>query len=179
MEAPQDGCAFSFLEFKLGANRLSIKFCIKKYNFFLKQMYASQQKKQPNLKIQVKIFLKCPLWSRAAKLENVGTKIFLQEVDQESCGWNSICQISLLTLWLVNRPCFLEKIAQILHKGIVFFPEKGQEIKPWFWHICIAQWLKVFCTTAYFFRFWPSSGGKRGIKVGPKVLTLSLSLFHK
>ena len=107
--------------------------------FFKKKMYASQQKKQPNLKIQVKIFLKCPLWSRAAKLENVGTKIFLQEVDQESCGWNSICQISLLTLWLVNRPCFLEKIAQILHKGIVFFPEKGQEIKPWFWHICIAQ----------------------------------------
>ena len=34
--------------------------------------------KQPKLKNPVKIFLKCPLWSIAAKLENVRTKTFLQ-----------------------------------------------------------------------------------------------------
>ena len=33
-----------------------------------------------------------------------------------------------------------------------------------------------FYITAYLFRFWPSSGG---IKVGPKVLPLGPSLFHK
>ena len=33
-----------------------------------------------------------------------------------------------------------------------------------------------FYITAYLFRFWPSSGG---IKVGPKVVPLGPSLFHK
>ena len=31
--------------------------------------------------------------SIVAKMENIWTKIFLQKIDQESCGWNSICQI--------------------------------------------------------------------------------------
>ena len=35
-------------------------------------------RKAAKLENPVKIFLKCPLWSIAAKLENVGTKMFLQ-----------------------------------------------------------------------------------------------------
>ena len=42
--------------------------------------------KQPDLKILFETFLKCFLLSTAAKLERVATKIFLKEVDQESCG---------------------------------------------------------------------------------------------
>ena len=50
-------------------------------------MYAWKQKKQPNLKIRVKTFqISFVIYS--PKLENVGTKIPLQEVDQESFGSN-------------------------------------------------------------------------------------------
>ena len=49
-------------------------------------MYELYQENQPNLKIWVKRFLKYSLWSIATKLESVWTKIFLQEVDQESSG---------------------------------------------------------------------------------------------
>ena len=102
------------------------------------------------------------------KTEKYLNQFFLQEVDQEPCGWNSICQILILPLWLVTPPCFLVKLPQILQKVIVFFPEGGGEIKTLFWHIWIAQWLKFFHTTTYFFfRFWPSSRGK--VKEGSKL----------
>ena len=123
------------------------------------------QENQPNLKIQVKRFLKYPLWSIAAKLENIWTKIFLQEVDQESYGRRIFVKFWSSPYWLLTPPCFLVKISQILQKVIVFFPERGEEIKASLWHIWIAQWLKFFRTICYFFRFWPSSGGKEGSKL--------------
>ena len=89
------------------------------------------------------------------------------------------CQILILTLWFLILSCFLAKIAQILLKEIMSFMERGQEVEPWFWHIWIAQWLKSFLTTAYIFRFRLSSGGKRVVKVGPKVQTLGLYLFYE
>ena len=141
-------------------------------------MWVWYQENQPNLKIRVEIFLKCSLWYIAAKLENIWTKIILQEVHQESCGWNIICQILILPIWLVTPPCFLVKLSQILQKVIVFFPERGEEIKISFWHIWIAQWLKFFRSTAYFF-ILTIIRRKRGVKLGRKVLTLSPSLFHK
>ena len=122
----------------------------------------------PNLKIWVKIFLKCPLWYVAAKLENIWNKIFSQEVDQESSGWSSICQILILPLWFVTPPCLLVKLSQILQKVIVFFPERGEKIKTSFWHVWIAQWQKFFPTIAYFFRFWPFSGRKEGWRLDQK-----------
>ena len=106
--------------------------------------------KPANLKIRVKIFLKCPLWSIVAKLENIWTKMFLQEVDQESCGRNSIYQILTLPLWLVTPPYFQVKIFQILQKVMAFFPERGEEMRTSFWHIWIAQWLNFFRTTNFF-----------------------------
>ena len=108
-------------------------------------------------------------------------QLFVQEVDQEPCGWNSICQILIIPLWLVTSPCFLVKLPQILQEVIVFFPERGGEIKTLFWHIWIAQWLKFFRTTTYFFSILTifKRESQRGLKVGPKVLTLGPSLFHK
>ena len=76
--------------------------------------------------------------SITAKLGNDGTKMLLQEVGQESCWWNRVCQILILILWIVTPPCFLAKIAQILQNVIAFFPERGEEIKLWFWNIWIA-----------------------------------------
>ena len=115
------------------------------------------------------------------KTEKYLNQFFLQEVDQKPCGWNSICQILILPLWLVTPLCFLVKLPQILQKVIVFFPETGGEIKTLFWHIWIAQWLKFFRSTTYF--FWVLTifkrESQRGLKVGPKVLTLGPSLFHK
>ena len=70
---------FLFLGFEIDANRFSIKFCIRKSNSFFLKRYNRGTKlepKQPNLKIWVKVFLKCHLWSIAAKLENVETNIF-------------------------------------------------------------------------------------------------------
>ena len=103
---------------------------------------------------------------------------FFQEVDQESCGWNIICQILILPLWFLTPPCVLVKISQILLKVIVFFSESGEEIKASFLQIWIAQWLKFFCTTVYFFSVLAIFRKKRGVKVGPKVLTFGPSLFH-
>ena len=156
---------FSFLIFQIGSNRFRIKFCIRKFNSFFQKYRHGTKKKQPNLKIQVKVFLKRPI---ATKLEKAGTKLFLQEVDQESFGWNRICQILVLILSLVTPPYFLEKIAQILQKVIVFSLEIGEEIKPWFRQIWIAQSLKFFQTTAYFFRFWQSSRGNGRSKLDQK-----------
>ena len=55
-------------------------------------------------------------------------------------------------------------------KSCRIFPGKGRGDKDSFWHIWIAQWEKFFCTI---FR------SKRGLKAGPKVLTLDRSVFHK
>ena len=46
-------------------------------HFFFKNVDVAPRK-PAKLENTVKIFLKCPLWSIAAKLGNVGTKVFLQ-----------------------------------------------------------------------------------------------------
>ena len=147
---------------EIGTNRLSIQFCIRKFNLFFFKNVGLVPRKPPNLKIRVKMFLKCPLWPIAVKLGSVGT-IFSQEIEQESCGYNRMCQILILTPWRL-----LPKIVQTVEKVMVFFPERGEEIEPWFWHIWIAQWLKFFLTNAYFFWFWSSSGGNQKSKLDQK-----------
>ena len=96
------------------------------------------------------------------------------------CRWNSFCQILILPLWFVSPPCFLVKISQILQK-IIFFLKRGEEVevKTSSWHIYVAQCLKFFRTTAYFFQVWPpSSGWKERSKLNQRPL-LSLVFFHK
>ena len=99
------------------------------------------------------------------------------------CGWNSICQILILSFWLMTPPFFLVKISQTLQKSIVFFPERGEEIKTSFWHMWIAQFscsmAEVFTHYGVFFLILVIFRRKRGVKVRPKVLTLGPSLFHK
>ena len=53
-----------------------------------------------------------------------------------------ICQNLIVNLQPVILPCFLPKIAQIMQKDIAFFPESGDKIVPWLWHMYIAQWLE-------------------------------------
>ena len=77
-------------------------------------------------------------------------------------------EILILTLWFVTLPCFLTKIAQILQKVIVFFLERGKKIEPWFWHIWIAQWWKIFPTAPHLFQFRSYSGGNGGLKLDQK-----------
>ena len=78
--------------------------------------------KEAKFKIWVKIFLKCPLWPIW------WNQNFLQEVDQESFGWNRTSKIMILIVWLVTPPCFLPKIVQIVQRVIVFFPERWEEM---------------------------------------------------
>ena len=119
------------------------------------------QENSTNLKIPVKIFLKCPLWSIAAKLENIWTKIFYRKLTR-----NRVDEKIFVKFWFypltVTPPCFLVKKSQILLKVLVFFPKREQALKTLLWNIWIAQWLTFFRTTAYFSRFWPSSGRKEG-----------------
>ena len=62
----------------------------------------------------------------------------------------------------MTPPYFLAIIEKILQKVILFFSEREEKIKPWFWHVWIAQWLTFFCNTYFFFRCSPSSGGNAG-----------------
>ena len=120
------------------------------------------------------------LWSIAAKLENVGTKMFLQTYKPLS-NFNSnplICDSTL----------FPGKKAQILQKVIVFFVEREKETEPLFWHIWIAQWLKFFPAPAYpFFDFgyfqgetsgqsWPKSENFGSISFSWKLESFRLFL---
>ena len=59
------------------------------------------------------------------------------------------------------------------------FPESEDEKKTSFWHIWIAHWLKFFLHYGSFFSILAIFRRKRGVKVGPKVLTLGPSLFNK
>ena len=59
-----------------------------------------------------------------------------------------ICQILILTLWLVTPPCFLAKVVQ-------------EEIKPLFWHI----WLKFFLHYCLFISISAIISGNRGSKL--------------
>ena len=93
---------------------------------------------------------------------------FLQEDDQESRGWNSICQFLILLLWLVTPPCFLVKISHILKSNHIF-PGKGREDKDFILTYLDSSMTEVFPALLLTFRFWPSSRGKEGSK----------SLFHK
>ena len=103
-------------------------------------------------------------------------QFFLLEVDQESCGWNSICQILILPLWLVTPSCFLVKTSQILQKVIIFFPEKKERLhSDIFGQLSGWRFLALLLISSILAVFrW-----KRGVKFGPKVLTLGSSLFHK
>ena len=116
--------------------------------------------------------MKCPLWPTATKLESVGTKIFLLKVDQESCEWKRICQILILTLWLVILcppcpPCFLPKTAQTVQK-ITVFSWKGRGD----WALILTYLdnpiAEIFPHYSQNFLISAIFRGKREVKIGPK-----------
>ena len=114
-----------------------------------------------------KIFLKYPLRSIATKLENVGTKMFLQ-----------IYKILILTLWFVTPPCFLAKIAEMLQKVIVFL-RKGRGDRALILTDLNSPMVEVFPCYCLSFSISTIFRGKRVVKVRPKVQILGPSLFHE
>ena len=76
---------------------------------------------------------------------------------------------------------FPGKVTPSIAKSNRIFPGKEGEIKTLFLYIWIAQWLKFFCTISYFFSILTifKRESQRGLKVGPKVVTLGPFLFHK
>ena len=104
------------------------------------------------------------------------------EVDQRSNGINRICQILILTLLTCDPALFPTKNSPKIQKVMIF-----SCIGPCFWHIWIAQWLKLFCGDGYFFLISAVFMGKwvgeevvwGEVKVGPRMQTFDLSIFHK
>ena len=105
-------------------------------------------------------------------------KNFLQEVDQESGGWNSNCQILILPLWLVTPPCFL-KLSQIFLKSNGIFPEKGKGNKDFILAYLDSSMADVVMHYCLFFFILTIFRRKGGLKNGPEVLTLGQSLSYK
>ena len=92
-------------------------------------------------------------------------KSFLQEVDQESCGWNIICSDPLIC----DPALFTAKNSPGSAKSNRISPEGREEIEPWFWHVWIPQWVFTFFFTLGHFR------GKREVK----NTNFGSVLFHK
>ena len=138
-------------------------------------------KKQPNLNIWVKFFLKCSLWTIAAKLESAGAKIFYRS--WSGIEWDKQDMPNFNSDPLTCDPAlFPTKNSPKIQKVTIF-----SCIGPCFWHIWIAQWLKLFCGDGYIFFLnfsnlhWEMGGGEvwGEVKVGPRMQTFNLSIFHK
>ena len=74
---------------------------------------------------------------------------------------------------------FSDKNIPNIAKSNRVFPGKGRGDKEFIWHNWITQWVKFFCPTALFIILFVHLQEKTGVKVGPKMLTLGPSLFHK
>ena len=128
-------------------------------------------RKAAKLENPVKIVLKCPLWSIAAKLENVRTKAFLQIYGILS-NFDSnplICDPTLFPG--KNSPNIAESNCLLRGNGkgdsALILTHLNNLMAEGFFHHCFSFSISVI------FR------GKRVVKVGPKVQTLVPSLFHK
>ena len=109
------------------------------------------------------MWLKYPFWARPAKLESVGTKIFLLEVDQESCEWNE------------PLTCGLKKSPNSTKSNRIF---SGK------WRAMILTYLDslmadIFPLYCQYISITAIFRGKRWTKAGSKVKILCPSLFHK
>ena len=135
--------------------------------FFKIGSLAWYQENQQNLRVRVKIFLKCLLWSVAAKLKSAWTKLFLQEIDQEPCRWKRICQILILTFWLMIPPLFPAKNSpNSAESNRVLSEGKGNNAL--ILTDLDSPMAEVFPERYLFFRFRPCSGRNEGSKLDQK-----------
>ena len=128
-------------------------------------------RKPAKLENTVKIFLKCPLWSIAAKLKNVGTKVFLQ-VYKILSNFNSnplICDPTL----------FPDKNNPNVAKSNCVFPGKGRRDRALILTYLDSLMAEVFPHYCWSFLISAISRGKQVVKIGPKVQTLDPSPFHE
>ena len=128
-------------------------------------------RKAAKLENPVRIFLKCPLQSIAAKLENVGTKMFLQIYKiLTNFDYNPlICHPTL----------FPGKNSPNIAKSDRIFPGKRKEDRALILTYLNNPMDEVFSSCSLSFSISAIFSGKRVIKVGPKVKTLGSSLFHE
>ena len=81
-------------------------------------------------------------------------------------------------LWMCGQAPFVANNSQNRPKSNHTFPGKEEKIGSWFVGIWIAQWLKFFPTSIYFFEFgYPL--GETGVKIRPKAQTLGTHCFCK
>ena len=111
--------------------------------------------------------------SIVAKMENIWTKIFLQKIDQESCGWNSFVKF-----WF-HPTAFPVIIIPNIVKSNHILPGKGRGDKDFILTYLDSSMTDVFPQYCLFFSILNILRRKRGVKVGPKVLILRPSFFHK
>ena len=128
-------------------------------------------RKAAKLENPVKIFLKCPLWSIAAKLENVRTKTFLQiyrilsNFDSNPLIYDPTLFPGKSNLNIAESNCVLPGNGK--GDSALVLTHLNSLMAEVFFHHCLSFSISVI------FR------GKRVVKVGPKVQTLVPSLFHK
>ena len=128
-------------------------------------------RKAAKLENPIKIFLKYPLWSIAAKLENVEIKRFLQ-IYKILSNFDSnplICDATL----------FPGKNSPNIAKGNSVFPGKGRGDRALILTYLGSPVADVFPKYCLSFSISAIFKGKRVVKVGPKVQTLGPSLFYE
>ena len=112
------------------------------------------------------MWLKYPFWPRAAKLESVGTKIFLLEVDLESCEWND------------PLTCDLKKGPNSAKSNRIF-PGKWRGYRAMILTYLDSLMADIFPLYCQYISITAIFRGKRWTKAGSKVQILCPSLFHK
>ena len=149
---------FHFWDLKLVPNDSALNSVWGKWLIFFKNV-GIVPRKAAKIENPVKFFLKCRLLSIAEKLENVGTKMFLQIYKILS---NFGCNLSICEK-------FLAKIAQILQIVIAFFPASFSGKRKGYWVLIltylnspIAEVFPHYClsfiTTAIFKRKTKTGG---------------------
>ena len=125
--------------------------------------------------IWARIFLKCPLWPLAEKLESAGTNFFYKKLNSNRLGEREYAKVWLWRCFATSH-CFLPKIAY----NILYFFWKGRGDGAWILTyldtpITEVFFAKIFIFIWSFFRFQQSPGLQVMKTLGPSFSHLNLS----
>ena len=143
-------------------------FSIRSSNSFFFKNVGVEPRKAAKFENPVKFFLKCRFWSITAKLENVGTKIFLQ-IYKILSNFDSNSLICYPTL-------FPGKSSSNIAKSNNTFPGKRRGDRALILTYLVSPLAEV--SLPIFFNFGHLQG-KQVVKAGRKMKTLGESLFHE
>ena len=163
--------AFSLLGFEIGANRFSIKFCIRQPNSFFSKIQVWYQEKQPNLKIQSKFFCNALCDLQLQNWKMLEPKCFLQiykilsDFDSNPLIW--------------DPTLFPGKNSLNTAKSNRVFPENGRGDRALVLTYLDSPMAEVFPHYCLSFSISAIFRVKRVVTVGPKMQTLGPSVFHE